>query len=119
MFEVIGDKEKLRPIIEQFVIDINNEMLNKEEMKKKIREKVSKVPSVNPYNFSERVVGILPTIGVSFEETDSGFMVKVPMLTSMKENKMLSMLFRSVFKSAKKNLEGYLEAKGITDYKIR
>lgn len=115
MFEIVGNKDKIRPAALKFTSKANEMMQDgglKEDMKKKFEDRggmLNKIPGVDGNSISELLGGKLENMVFAPEETENGFKIKVPMLSDISAKPVIGKILKAHLKKAKDNLEEFME----------
>lgn len=115
MFEVVGNKEKLRPAMLLFTSKANEMMSDglKEDLKKKKFNArggmLKKLPGVDGDSISELFTGKLDNMAFATEETKDGYEIKVPILSGATSKPILGKILKMYLGKAKKHLEEFME----------
>jgi len=111
MFKIIGNKEELREPLINFVNEVNEQM---SKSKTKFEDMLrSRLDVIKLGNVADKVK--LPDTIVALEEIENGFVIKTLFFS---DSKLLRKIFFMSFRKGKKNIEGYLKAVGVKNFKI-
>lgn len=111
MFEVRGEKEKIKSAVQQFV-DIANEELFSGEYQEQLKNKITdgalgRLPGSG--TVAKKLEDKLDNIVLSYEETEKGYKVMLPVLSEISDVPAFGSVFKAMMRKSRNSLESYME----------
>lgn len=115
MFEVVGEKEKLKPALQKFSILINKK-ISGGEFKEELKEEMShgklaylEKVGVPTEKMIDKIFSNLEGMAVAIEETDDGFNIKEPVIGEVADKRIIGDILKKFMSEARDSVDDFLD----------